>query len=142
MTTTNGTRALQACVGARRILVGSLLNLGATLRQLEAEPIQNLVVVAAGTFEEAAYEDTLAAGAVCDALWHRFDESQIVDSARMARDIYCLHKTDLLAGLSHARNGRRLLEKPELRDDVAFAARLDAHGFASEFSGGAVAVSC
>ncbi|PYJ04242.1 MAG: 2-phosphosulfolactate phosphatase, partial [Verrucomicrobia bacterium] len=38
MTTTNGTRALRACAQARRVLVGSFLNLGATADLLKEDP--------------------------------------------------------------------------------------------------------
>lgn len=138
MTTTNGTRALNACVGAKHVFVGSLHNLGALIATIRNETAQNLIVIGAGTFEEAAYEDTLAAGGLCDALWDRFEESDIVDSARVAREIYLKHKSDLLGGLSHARNGRRLLEKPALAGDVAFCAQCDICDFAAELKDGVV----
>jgi 2-phosphosulfolactate phosphatase len=139
--TTNGTRALQACHGASRVFAASLLNLGATLRALQSMSPANLILVAAGTFEEAALEDTLAAGAVCDALWSRFAEADIVDSARIAREIYLHNRHDVAAALSQARNGRRLLEKPDLRDDVAFCAQRDLYDFAAELRDGAVTIA-
>jgi 2-phosphosulfolactate phosphatase len=138
MSTTNGTRALQACAGAKRVFAGSLVGFGALVATLRTEPSASVVVVGAGTFEEAAYEDTLAAGMLCDALWERFAESQIVDSARIARDIYHSRRADILGALSHARNGRRLLEKPDLRDDVAFCARLNVCQIAAELRDGAL----
>lgn len=138
--TTNGTRALQACQGASRVLAASFLNLSATLREIQKTPPASLILVAAGTFEEAAFEDTLAAGAVCDVLWDRFAEADIVDSARIAREIYRHRHENVLAALSHARNGRRLLEKPELRADVAFCAQRDIYSFAAELRDGAVSI--
>lgn len=138
MTTTNGTRALQACASARHIYAGSFLNMAALIGKLRAVPPTNLILVGAGTFEEAAYEDTLAAGMVCDALWDLFAESQIVDSARIAREVYLSRRDGILDGLTHARNGRRLLEKPELREDVAFCARLNVWQLAAELRDGAV----
>ena len=125
MTTTNGTRALRACAGARAVLIGSFLNLSATVSRLQKE--RNLIVVCSGTFEQAAYEDVLGAGALCDLLWARFTDWKISDSARMARDLFLLAAPDLLAALGSSRNGRRLLDQPELRDDVAFCARRDAY---------------
>ena len=136
MTTTNGTRALEACAGARRVLASSFLGFGAMLKVLRAEPPCNIIAVCAGTFEEAALEDTLAAGMLCNALWNRFDEEHIVDSARIARDVYLHHHKDLFAALGQARNGRRLLAKPELRDDVAFAAQLDSCQITAELRDG------
>ena len=67
-TTTNGTRALRACLGAANPLVGSFLNLQATIDHLQHTRPGRLVLVCGGTFEEAAFEDTLAAGAIADGL--------------------------------------------------------------------------
>jgi 2-phosphosulfolactate phosphatase len=67
-TTTNGTRALRACAGAKTVLAASFLNLTATaqfIRQLQ--PVE-LLLVCAGTRENMADEDVLAAGALCEIL--------------------------------------------------------------------------
>src|SRR5580658_5292532 len=118
MTTTNGTRALQACLGARRIFPGAWLNLGALARRLRSEQAARLLVVCAGTYEEAAYEDTLAAGALCDLVWTQFKAGQISDSAHIARQIYLGAKSDFAGAMQqHSRNARRLLANAELRDD-------------------------
>jgi len=138
MTTTNGTRALEACAGARRVLAGSLLNFDALLKELRSGPPSIVIAVCAGTFEEAALEDTLAAGMLCDALWDRYTEEQIVDSARIARELYLRNREDLTGALGRARNGRRLLAQPELRDDVAFAAQLNVCQIAAELRDGAL----
>ena len=65
LTTKNGTRALQACTRARRVFVGSFLNLRATADAFQLVNRTNpskVVIVCSGTFEEAAYEDVLGAG--------------------------------------------------------------------------------
>src|SRR5881394_1112166 len=85
MTTTNGTRALRACVGARSVLACSFLNLRATADYISQMGPQNLLLVCSGTFEEAAYEDALGAGALCDLVWHRYVGGRVADSAGMAR---------------------------------------------------------
>ncbi len=118
ITTTNGTRALQACRGARRVLVGSFLNLGAVADWLARERVEKLLVVCSGTLEEASYEDVLGAGALCDAVWEQFSGGLVADSAQVAREIYRQGSGDLLAAVQRARNARRLLALPELREDV------------------------
>jgi 2-phosphosulfolactate phosphatase len=125
MTTTNGTRALQACRGARRVLVGSFLNLGAVAGWLAWERVENLLVVCSGTLEEASYEDVLGAGALCDAVWEQFSAGPLADSAQVAREIFRQGQGDLLAAVQRARNARRLLALPELREDVALCLRRD-----------------
>lgn len=129
MTTTNGTRALRACRHARAVLAGSFLNLGATVEWIKRNSTENLLLVCGGTFEEAAFEDALAAGAVCDLVWNEFE--RVSDSAQMARLIYQNSAGDLMRAMQQARNGRRLLENPELRDDVAFCIRINAMNVAA-----------
>jgi 2-phosphosulfolactate phosphatase len=124
MTTTNGTRALRACSKARQVLVGSFLNLEATARFVEKSAPGQLLVICSGTFEEASFEDALAAGALCDRLWPHYGGA-IADSALMCRRLYLMARDNLLSTLSEAANGRRLLSLADLRDDVAFCAQRD-----------------
>jgi 2-phosphosulfolactate phosphatase len=138
MTTTNGTRALQSCLGARHILAGAVLNLAAVAGWLEREKPARLLIVCAGTFEEAAYEDTWAAGALCDLVWKQFQGAAVADSAGMAREIYRATQSDPDGALQHSRNARRLLANPELRDDVAFSWRRDVLKVIGEMRNGAV----
>lgn len=140
MTTTNGTRALQACAAARRVAAGALLNLAALARWIAREKPAHLLLVGAGTFEQAAYEDTLAAGALADLVWGQF--SRRADSAQIAREIYLAAnaKGDLAGAVErHSRNARRLLAMAELREDVAFSMRRDRVGFVAFLEEGAVA---
>jgi 2-phosphosulfolactate phosphatase len=125
MTTTNGTRALRACAGARRVLIGSLLNLGAVAGYLSANSPDGLLLVCSGTFEQAAYEDVLGAGALSDLVWPLYKDGHVVDSASMAHRLFQTERTDLTEALSRSRNGRRLLSRPELRNDVAYCAQVD-----------------
>jgi 2-phosphosulfolactate phosphatase len=69
ITTTNGTAALQACRGAREIVIGALVN-----RAAAAEAVRRLAggsadahLVCAGTDGVVSAEDVLAAGAILDA---------------------------------------------------------------------------
>ena len=119
-TTTNGTRALRACAGARRVLIGSFLNFRVTCEFLEREIPEELVLVCSGTFEQPALEDILAAGAFCERLWPFYAGGVVSDSAELARRIYPLMQANLQDAMKYCRNGRRLLATPDLRDDVRF----------------------
>jgi len=147
-TTTNGTRALRACTGAQTVLAASFLNLTATaqfIRQLQ--PAQ-IVLVCAGTRENMADEDVLAAGALCELLIrlgettgepkgeqkhsgsrgrspHPKDAFELSASVESARNAWRKAKSNLLEVVSAAENARQLLAIPELRDDVAFCLRQD-----------------
>ena len=92
----------------------------------------NLLVVCGGTYEQAAYEDVLGAGALCDLVWCNCSGGAVADSAEICRRLYSLEKDDLAAAFARSRNGRRLLSRAELRDDVAFCARRDIFDLVAE----------
>jgi len=124
--TTNGTRAFRACAHANQVLAASFLNLKATADYIRARPAAHLLVVCSGTMEQTAYEDILAAGALCDVLWAGYERGEISDAAQVAREIYHAAWKDLLAAMRHSRNARRLAAIAELREDIAFCLRRDA----------------
>jgi 2-phosphosulfolactate phosphatase len=138
MTTTNGTRALQACIGAPHILAGSLLNLGAVAACIVREQPARVLLVCAGTFEETAYEDTWAAGALCELLQPHFSGGNIADSAHIAREVFLTTHTDPMQAMLHSRNARRLRENPALCGDVEFCLRRDVWDFVAEMRNGAL----
>jgi 2-phosphosulfolactate phosphatase len=140
-TTTNGTRALRACVGAETILAASFLNLMATAEFIKKIQPAQIVLVCAGTYENGADEDVLTAGALCELLGEpvlecgdmsplstaptRRRTPKLSDSAEIARRAYAQAKPDLAGAVRLAENARRLLAIPELRDDVAFCLQRD-----------------
>ena len=132
MTTTNGTRALRSCARAWAAFIGSFLNLRATSELLQHEPPNHLLVVCSGTFDQAAYEDVLGAGALCELLWPTHSAGAVSDSAEMARRLYLLEKDDLSAAMAWSRNGRRLLANLDLADDVPFCLQLDRFNLVAE----------
>ncbi len=136
-TTTNGTRALRACAGSKTVLAASFLNLTATAEFIKnVQPVQ-LLLVCAGTRENTALEDVLAAGALCEILLgksltpalsppgRKEGVLQMSDSAEITRRVYAEAKLDLFATVCTSENARRLLAIPELRDDVSFCLRRD-----------------
>jgi len=129
MTTTNGTRALRACAGARMILVSAFLNLRATTNWIRENQPPHLILVCSGTLDEPALEDVLAAGAVCEKIWSIYAGGHVSDSAEIARRIYPLLQFNLAEAIKHSRNGRRLLANPELRDDVYLCVQRETASF-------------
>jgi 2-phosphosulfolactate phosphatase len=119
-TTTNGTRALRACGGARIVLAAALLNLSATARFLNQLQPEELLLVCAGTGEDVALEDVLAAGALAELL-----AGEPGDATRIARQAFLSVRKDLAPAIAGSINGRRLLEIPELRADVAYCSQRD-----------------
>ena len=126
-TTTNGTRALRACVNAQAVLAASFLNLTATAEFLRQNRFENILIICAGTGENPAEEDIIAAGALVDALLPGKDtHSKRTDSAMTARAAYFeAVRMGVHQKVRLAENAQRLLSLPELREDVAFCLQRD-----------------
>ena len=124
-TTTNGTRALPACANAEHTLVASFLNLTATTDYLRTAKPSQLVIVCGGTYEEAALEDTLAAGAIAESVWDLFDECD--DASQAARLLFALAPVE--ETLPQAKNAQRLLSLPDLAEDVEHCLQSDRYPF-------------
>jgi len=126
-TTTNGTRAFRACAGAKAVLAGSFLNLGATAAYLREKRFKNVLLVCAGTHDSAALEDILAAGAMCDLL--SSDLGALSDAAQSAFHALAAVRDDLALAVSNSRNARRVASIPELQADVAYCLQSDIYPF-------------
>lgn len=126
-TTTNGTRALRACAGAKIVLASSFLNLAATAKFLNQAQPEEILLVCAGTGEDVALEDVLAAGALIGLLAGEFS-----DATEIAARTYVSARTELAAVLASSQNALRLLAIPELRADVAFCSQRDVFNVVAE----------
>jgi len=125
-TTTNGTRALKACRSANTVLVGALMNLTCTVLELKRLAPREILLICSGTAEDAAYEDTLAAGAVVDQLLPILGIENLGDAAHASRQAFLAAKSDILLALrTFARNGRRLDRIPDLAEDLPVCASVD-----------------
>ena len=125
-TTTNGTRALNSCAGARQVLAAAFLNLTATAEFLRREDFTEVLLVCAGTGDGVATEDVMAAGTLVELLApHQGVRGTRSNSSEHARQVYVQAKTDLTAAIGGSQNGRRLLGLPGISGDVAFCAQAD-----------------
>lgn len=140
MTTTNGTSAVLAAAHARRVLIGSLLNLGAVTAALDADggPV---TVACAGREKRFALEDAVCAGLIVERLTGRSGEmadslapagdGECSDAALAARSLSMRYADDLAALLRGTAAGRQLIEAG-LEDDIDACARLDRHAVVPE----------
>ena len=141
-TTTNGTRALRACAGAQTVLAASFLNLTATAQFIRKLQPAQLLLVCAGTRENASLEDVLAAGALAEILMSDSSKQHNSDSTEIALRIYRNAKSKLEAAVGRSENAQRLLAIPELHDVVAFCLRLDVFNLVAALgSDGAIRIS-
>ena len=121
LTTTNGTHALHLSRSAKKIVIGSFLNLTAICNWLKQQN-ENILLVCSGWKNNFNLEDTLFAGAVVEQLK---DSNFVVDDpAIAANDLYQLAKDDLDGYLKKTSHSERL-KKLGIEADIAFCLNVD-----------------
>lgn len=141
-TTTNGTKAMQHCHAARRVLLGAFVNASAVVAAVRAE--QKLRIVCAGTRGEVTREDVLFAGFVADRLLNQAEavESnfEVNDQLLIARGAWQavvngISGVDVAGGLAAAlrsTQGGRNLKSIGLAHDIDEAAQIDRFGLVGQ----------
>ena len=121
LTTTNGTHALHLSIKAKKIVIGSFLNLTALCNWLKDQQ-ENILLVCAGWKNNFNLEDTLFAGAVIDQL--KASGYQLDDPSIAANDLFQLGKNDLNLYLQKTAHSERL-KKLGIEEDIKFCLQVD-----------------
>ena len=121
LTTTNGTHALHLSISAKRIVIGSFLNLTALCNWLKTQQ-EDILLVCAGWKNNFNLEDTLFAGAVAHQLGA--GEYKYDDAAIAALDLYTLAKENLDGYLKKTSHSERL-KQLGIEADIAFCLNVD-----------------
>lgn len=117
MTTTNGTRAIQAGKSAQNLIVGSFLNLEAVATHLEQHK-PPLLIICSGWQGKTSFEDTLFAGALTERLIDHYG-GQLGDGALLARATYQRYRHELRTAVQASSHGQRLI-KLGREQDISF----------------------
>ena len=121
LTTTNGTHALHLSRSAKKIVIGSFLNLTIICNWLKTQN-DNILLVCAGWKNNFNLEDTLFAGAVVDQL--KDFEFKLDDAAIAANDLFQVGKNDINQYLKKTSHGERL-KKLGIEKDIEFCLQID-----------------
>ncbi len=116
-TTTNGTRALRACAGAQTVLAAAFLNLTATAKFVQQLRPTEVLLVCAGTRENIAQEDVLAAGALAEML---LDES-VIRNLEVGRAVPCPPPDKTSIPIRRPSPGAHGVTRPTFSDSVETA---------------------
>jgi 2-phosphosulfolactate phosphatase len=121
LTTTNGTQALHLSRSAKKIVIGSFLNLTALCNWLKNQN-ESILLVCAGWKNNFNLEDTLFAGAVVEQL--KATGLKLDDAAIAANDLYQAGKNDINAYLKKTSHSERL-KKLGIEKDIEFCLQVD-----------------
>src|SRR5476651_968790 len=121
LTTTNGTHALHLARSAKKIVIGSFLNLTSLCNWLKTQN-DNILLVCAGWKNNFNLEDTLFAGAVIEQL--KTGNFKLDDPAIAANDLYQTGKHDINQYLKKTSHGERL-KKLGIEKDIEFCLNVD-----------------
>jgi 2-phosphosulfolactate phosphatase len=122
-TTTNGTRALLAVEGARRVSVGGFVNAAGVARWVAAAP-DDVLLVCAGERGRFCLEDAVCAGLLVARLEPA--NGALTDSARAARALWARYAGDLPAMLEDAAWAQALVAQGR-GSDLPLCVALDVH---------------
>ena len=128
LTTTNGTRAIEAVSDLRDVFVASFLNLSATAHALQHR--DSVLLVCAGTENQVSGEDVFLAGALIDQ-WCRWDKATcLCDASRLALSLWrasspvCANDAGLAESFRETRGGRNLIHVG-YENDLRLCAQID-----------------
>jgi 2-phosphosulfolactate phosphatase len=128
LSTTNGTRLLVAAVErCERVLVGSLLNLGALAAEVRASGAEEVAILCAGVRGELALDDAYCAGRIAEAIG-----GEPADSAAAALRIASSFRS-AEEGLGASQSARNL-RAAGLEEDIAWCARESAIDVVARFT--------
>jgi len=121
LTTTNGTQALHLSRTAKKVVIGSFLNLTSLCNWLKTQN-ENILLVCAGWKNNFNLEDTLFSGAVVEQLKHL--DFKLDDPAIAANDLYQAGRDNLDVYLAKTSHSERL-KKLGIEADIAFCLNVD-----------------
>ena len=120
-TTTNGTQAIEKAKGAKKVVIGSFLNLSSIVKYLLFGE-NNVLIVCAGWKGKVNLEDTLFAGAVMEKLRNHIEPD--CDAPLAAQHLYNLAKGDMVKFLSNSSHVKRL-NRLNIHKDIAYCMSID-----------------
>jgi 2-phosphosulfolactate phosphatase len=142
MTTTNGTRAINAAKGAKRVLISAFTNAGQTAKVI-ADLGDDLAIICAGSDGKFSAEDSLAAGCIIYHMqnWQKSEQKEaaleLCDLSIMAAMLYERHKDDLHEPLSNIRH-YRYLQSLGLQADLDYCLKPDSASCVPVYSDGSI----
>jgi 2-phosphosulfolactate phosphatase len=115
-TTTNGTVAIEKALGAKKIIIGSFLNLSSVAKYLLFGQ-SSILIICAGWKGKVNLEDTLFAGAIMEKLKNHVEAD--CDAPLAAQHLYNVAKKDMVKFLDNSSHVKRL-HRLNIRKDIEY----------------------
>ncbi len=113
LTTTNGTKALEASKAADELLCGAFVNLDALSEYMYLNPMDS-ILLCAGWRNQISFEDSLFAGAIIKKLSHHYIAKD--DASLLAVSLYEKYSHNLFDALKGSNHFKRLSSLGNLED--------------------------
>lgn len=136
-TTTNGTKALNACQGAKEILLAAFLNLDAIVQKVSG--LDELVLVCSGTNGKFSLDDGMCAAMIIDEL-SKIKEIQTDDLGRTLLKAFRIENGNLAELLKDCFHLNYLLEKG-YEKDVKYCLQKNSHNIVPHFNNQIITIS-
>ncbi len=135
-TTTNGTQAIEKAKGAKKIVIGSFLNLSSVVKYLLFGN-SSILVVCAGWKGKVNLEDTLFAGAIVEKMKNQLEPD--CDAPLAAQHLYNQAKGDMVKFLSNSSHVKRL-HRLNINKDIEFCLTPDQYSIVPVLRGDSLTV--
>ena len=130
-TTTNGTEAIHKAKGAKKVVLGSFLNLTSVVKDLLSGQ-SSILIVCAGWKGRINLEDTLFAGAIVEKLKNHVELD--CDAPLAAQHLYNVARHDMLTFLGDSSHVKRLA-RLNIHKDIAFCLKEDEYEVVPRLAG-------
>lgn len=135
MTTTNGTRAINACKEASNILIGALIN-AASVAKKAMDINKDIVIVNAGTDGQFSIDDFICSGYIIENIINHTKDVFLTDISTTANYVY-KSNPDIISFIKNATHYKRILEL-ELFEDLEYCCKKDIVNIVPEFKNGII----
>ncbi len=137
LTTTNGTKAFYLVSTAKKILVGSFLNIGVTAQKC-LELNRDLFIFPSGDEGNFSLEDNLCGGMLIERMM-KISRRRIAltDASHCAQILYERYKNNIVEAFHLSHHGKELIKRG-FGEDLVYCAQIDITNIVPEFKDGGI----
>lgn len=137
LTTTNGTKAINASLKAKDILIGAIINAKA-VSEKAVKLKNNIVIVNAGTYGKFSIDDFLCAGYIIDCILKLNKDIELTDCAIAAQCLY-KYNENINEFMKKAKHCKRLIELG-FEKDITYCCQKDITNVVPYYENGMICI--